>query len=461
MNESYNNSDALYYKLLAQNTNKEFIDSVNMLVLIDVGIILGVDANGRATVQTTKISDKVPQLLHDVEVIYPGNRKGAFTVDGTGSAGLIFIPRSSMPYVGDLKINVTTPPYTFSNAKILPISSGRSLSVNAGINNAGTFYICTEEYNIQFSIADIIFTNNNTSLKLNNNYIQLQKRGETEYSLQIEDDIFTFSQQVTQYSTEDLSITATNMLNNFNIDAEGNVTYEKYTEDDSDPANPVKDLIQEIKINADGSCSTNMLNKVLTSMDAEGNITFDQQIPVEDDSDEEPTLLNQVKINADGSYTLNTLNQVLTEVTADNNITITQQSYEDDSTTTLNQISITSEGAISMTLGGSETPTTISIGTDGTVSISTGSVALTATDAVSISTDADLSLTASGSLALSGDGGVTIESGSSLDISSSSACSLDVGKYSVSCDSYAVDSGGEISLEGSKLSAIGGDLEVT
>ena len=152
------NEEVEFYKSLFYSPSETIIDTLDMLMMIDIGIILDIDANGRARVQTTKVSNGVPFILNDIEVLGLGNRNGAFTVDGGGCTCLLFAPRTNIPDVRNMEIDITTMAFSNTGIKALPVSNGRGLYVNAYFNAEGTFLISTDNYQLSFAESKVSYT---------------------------------------------------------------------------------------------------------------------------------------------------------------------------------------------------------------------------------------------------------------------------------------------------------------
>lgn len=151
------NNESEFYASLFRGPMDNVLDVLSMLNLIDIGLIIEVDGEGRATVQTSKTSSNIPILLTNVEIVYPGNNNGAFTSSCAGCMGLIFAPRTIIPDIRDGKINATLPEYNISGIKVLPISNGRKLSVNHCFDADGSLHIYTEKYSFDFDVNGFDF----------------------------------------------------------------------------------------------------------------------------------------------------------------------------------------------------------------------------------------------------------------------------------------------------------------
>lgn len=139
-----------FFDMLFRTPTDQFVDTLNMLMVIDLGIIESIDVNGRATVTLSKIRNGSPVQLKDIEVIGFGNNNGAFTVDGAGCPCLLFAPRTTMPNLKDAKVDWSAPAYSKGGIKALPISNGRDLLVNACFSSDGSLNISSDNYLLNF-----------------------------------------------------------------------------------------------------------------------------------------------------------------------------------------------------------------------------------------------------------------------------------------------------------------------
>lgn len=174
-----NNSEVNFFDSLFRTPTDSVIDVLDMLSLIDIGIIQEVDANGRASVLTSKICNGTPYVLTDVEVLGIGNSFGAFTVNGGGCTCLLFAPRTNIPDVRNKDIDVTTPVFSSSGVKALPISNGRNLEVNAYFNAEGTLCVDAGKYQLTIASSYIGFDSGYMCIKINNeNTVYVYRRTE-------------------------------------------------------------------------------------------------------------------------------------------------------------------------------------------------------------------------------------------------------------------------------------------
>lgn len=154
-----------FFEMLFRTPTNQFTDTLNMFMLVDIGIIEEVDVNGRASISLSKVRNGSPVQLKDVEVIGIGNNNGSFTVDGSGCPCLLFAPRTTMPNVKNTEVDWSAPSYSKGGIKALPISNGRDLLVNACFSSDGTLNIITDNYTLGFT-KDLISLTEQIGLSL-------------------------------------------------------------------------------------------------------------------------------------------------------------------------------------------------------------------------------------------------------------------------------------------------------
>lgn len=146
---------------LFKNDRESFLDMLNSVILLDIGTIDSIDENGRATVSSSTFIDNRPIKYTDAEVIYPGNANGTFASACSGMACLIFLPKSCLPKVSDLKLRVGATSYNRDGVKVMPIGNGAANKVKAYFNGGGDFSILTDTYGVSFSGDTVSFQLNN------------------------------------------------------------------------------------------------------------------------------------------------------------------------------------------------------------------------------------------------------------------------------------------------------------
>lgn len=150
-----NSDEALQAHL--KNQRELFLNNLGSVGILDIGVIDSVDVDGRAHVTSSTFTNNRPIVYDDVEVIYPGNANGCFVTQCTGMACLIFIPKSCMPNVSDLKLRVGSTTYNRDGIKVMPIGNGSSNKVRALFDIGGLYYILGQEYSISYTEESISF----------------------------------------------------------------------------------------------------------------------------------------------------------------------------------------------------------------------------------------------------------------------------------------------------------------
>lgn len=312
------NNESEFYASLFRGPMDNVLDTLSMLMLIDIGLILEVDGEGRATVQTSKTISNIPVLLTNVEVIYPGNNNGAFTVSCVGSMGLILAPRTVMADVREGKINATLPEYNISGIKILPISNGRKLSVNHCFDADGSLHIHTEKYSFDFDV-----------------------------------DGFDFNSVAGMF----LTVTKDNTVTLYRRNADSGIL--------------------NFKIGNDGITSeftnTKASSTYLMNMLDDGTLTFDHQQPQTDGSD--PKSLNKITIKDDGSVTIASgTKDKTTTITIDTEGKITLSSKSDVGIETEGEITVKAKGDLGIETEGDLSLKGSKVMIDGALNVNNGNL---------------------------------------------------------------------------------------
>lgn len=312
------NNEFDFYASLFRGPMDNVLDTLSMLMLIDIGLIIEVDGEGRAVVQTSKATSNVPVLLTNVEIVYPGNNNGAFTSSCAGSMGLIFAPRTVMPNIHDGKINATLPEYNIHGIKVLPISNGRKLSVNHCFDADGSLHIHTEKYSFNFDVDGFDF-NSVAGMFLT----------------------VTKDNTVTLYRRN-----VDSGILNFNISNNGITS--KFTNTD-----------------ASSTYSMNMLD--------DGTLTLEHQQPQADGSD--PKSLNKITIMDNGSVTIASgTEDKTTTITIDTEGKITLSSKSDVGIETEGKITVKAKGDLGIETEGNLSLKGANVTIDGALNINNGNL---------------------------------------------------------------------------------------
>lgn len=302
-----NNADVNYFDSIFRSGVDSFMASMDMLSLIDIGIIEDVDVNGRATVLTSRTESGNTFRLTDVEVIFPGNRLGAFTVNGCGCTGLIFGPKTIVPNIRDAKINGDAPTYSKQGVKVLPVSNGRNLLVNAGFNADGTLFISTEGYQLCIRPEEMsLVTDAGMFIDVDNqNNIELYRRNETsgilDYKITNDGIIseFTNSQATSIYKSELLD-NGTYTLSHLQPQGQG------------DPK-----LLNQIAVTDDGKITLKASDKVTISVGPNGDIKI--------------TTEGKLELSADGKLDIQSKDDITIKSGAGHSVSINGNNLKVDS----------------------------------------------------------------------------------------------------------------------------------
>lgn len=165
------------------------------LTILDIGIIKTVNGDGRADVDSSSFINGKPINYKDAEVIYPGNTNGVYGSASPGMACLIFIPRSCMTRISNLKLLVGATSYNRGGVKVMPIGNGVANTVQTMFTDGGEFGILGQAYQVQFNAYDIALQRNDGALAIaidGKGQIYLNYKGTNcSYSISLEDGTLT------------------------------------------------------------------------------------------------------------------------------------------------------------------------------------------------------------------------------------------------------------------------------
>lgn len=153
-----NSTEALQASL--KNEREMFLNMLDSVIILDIGVIDVINENGRAHVTSSTFIKNHPIVYEDAEIIYPGNVNGSYATDCTGTACLIFIPKSCMPDTANLKLYIGSTSYNRSGVKIMPIGNGANNTVQTVFSNGGEYNIVGKIYSVQFTGSDVTFQRN-------------------------------------------------------------------------------------------------------------------------------------------------------------------------------------------------------------------------------------------------------------------------------------------------------------
>lgn len=107
-------------------------------VIVDIGTIQSVGANGYATVTTGRTKGGEVITYSNVEVLYIGNRLGAIQVSPAGSICLLICPKTVMPSSDTGEVIYTVPHYSVSGMKAIPLTHASDTKCYMGITPSGS-----------------------------------------------------------------------------------------------------------------------------------------------------------------------------------------------------------------------------------------------------------------------------------------------------------------------------------
>lgn len=153
-----NSTDTLQAAL--KNEREKFLNILDSVVILDIGVIDTIDENGRAHITSSTFIKGYPIVYEDAEIIYPGNMNGSYATNCTHAACLIFIPKSCMPNTSNLKLYIGSTSYNRSGVKAMPIGNGANNTVQTVFSNGGEYNIVGQTYSVQFTGSDVTFQRN-------------------------------------------------------------------------------------------------------------------------------------------------------------------------------------------------------------------------------------------------------------------------------------------------------------
>lgn len=165
------------------------------LTILDIGIIKTVNGDGRADVDSSSFINGKPINYKDAEIIYPGNANGVYGSASPGMACLIFIPRSCMTRISNLKLLVGATSYNRGGVKVMPIGNGVANTVQTMFTDGGEFGILGQAYQVQFNAYDIALQRDDGALAIaidGKGQMYLNYKGTNcSYSISLEDGTLT------------------------------------------------------------------------------------------------------------------------------------------------------------------------------------------------------------------------------------------------------------------------------
>ena len=140
-----------------KNERELFLNILNSVIILDIGVINSITPEGRANVTSSTFVGNKPIKYADAEIIYPGNTNGCYVSRCSGMACLIFIPKSCMPNIDDLKIRIGATSYNRDGVKVMPIGNGFDNKVQCFFSSSGEYSIIGQTYNLQFDESSASF----------------------------------------------------------------------------------------------------------------------------------------------------------------------------------------------------------------------------------------------------------------------------------------------------------------
>lgn len=172
------NEENKYLQRLFTSLPDYVLQIIQQYSTLDIGTITKSYPNGKVDVVGNRIIAGEKVKYNNVEVIYPGNKKGAFISDCTNCPCLIFTPCTCVPDITSSVVRYGTTPFNKEGIKVLPISNSSSLSSFINIDGAGNINIETPEYHISFEQKGILVNIGQLSFKASKEGIFLNRKTE-------------------------------------------------------------------------------------------------------------------------------------------------------------------------------------------------------------------------------------------------------------------------------------------
>lgn len=148
------------------NDRDIFLDTLGSYVVLDIGTIEDINEQGRARVVSSTFMNNKPIVYEDAEIIFPGNANGTFAASGRNMACLIFIPRSCMPTVDNLVLEIGKPSYNKDGVKAMPIGNGAANNLKMHYSDGGDLSLLGRSYNVDFTNDTIILSTKDSKTML-------------------------------------------------------------------------------------------------------------------------------------------------------------------------------------------------------------------------------------------------------------------------------------------------------
>ena len=242
-----------------KNERDKFLSKLESYVIMDIGTIEEINAEGRARVVSSTFMNNKPIVYENAEVIFPGNANGTFGASGRNMACLIFIPRSCMPDVSNLVLHLGTASYNKDGVKALPIGNGAANVVKLYYSDGGNLSLLSKTYNILFD---------------NNTIVMQTEDGKTSVSLDGKGQLHMFYQSDT--GSYFVDITAEGVVKEY-TSQNGSVVWKDSINSDGSRTFTQKDaydnVLSSVTIAADGTMTVNSKKDV--SVKADGDVSLE------------------------------------------------------------------------------------------------------------------------------------------------------------------------------------------
>lgn len=241
-----------------KNEREKFLNMMDSIIILDIGTITSVSAEGRAEVVSSTFIGNQPVKYSDAEVIYPGNQYGCHAAACPGMACLIFLPKSCMPKVSDLKLRVGATSYNRDGVKVMPIGNGANNKVKTYFSANGDYTVASQLYNIMMTGTDVTIQRNDdtTSITMDGEGQLYVKSGQ--YSVKVEK-----AGVVKEWASQDNSVTWTDTMA-----TDGSRTLVQKDSGDN--------VLSSVTIGADGTLTIHSASDIAVSTDGDAAIDANQ-----------------------------------------------------------------------------------------------------------------------------------------------------------------------------------------
>lgn len=312
-----------------KNEREIFLNMLDSIIILDIGIINSVSPDGRADVTSSTFINNVPIKYSDAEVIYPGNANGCYTAACPGMACLIFLPKSCMPKISDLKLRVGTTSYNRDGVKVMPIGNGANNKVQAFFSASGDYNIIGQSYNA-------IFTGDDVTLQRKDERTSVTMDGTGQ--LYIKKDNLSIA-------IEDTGITKTYVSNEQDVvwtdktNPDGSRTFIQTDDQDN--------VLSSVTIDPDGTMTIHSAADVSVSSEGDASIQAKGDVNIQAEGD--------VNIQADGDITTDA---TTVKLNGDSESLVTYAALNTALSTFLQKLTLALQAATYVNVSGTPTPLT-------------------------------------------------------------------------------------------------------